>query len=202
MPELFSVNEAAAIAEVSPETIRMALEKKSVVPAGKRKTGKTVRYQFSIGDVRFIKVLDEFPFPLSKRDKQCLAQILAPGKKLGRPWSMQGPDLIYSAGSVRMSFQCKTIRETVDRNAAVLRWGKKRVVSADGIMGGEPVFRGGRIPLRHVASLFRKGVAEEEIREDFPRLNARDLAYARLFSRCGEKPGRPRKRLKLHPLAN
>ena len=137
MPELFSVNEAAAIAEVSPETIRMALEKKSVVPAGKRKTGKTVRYQFSIGDVRFIKVLDEFPFPLSKRDKQCLAQILAPGKKLGRPWSMQGPDLIYSAGSVRMSFQCKTIRETVDRNAAVLRWGKKT-----GSVGGRHNGRG------------------------------------------------------------
>jgi len=40
MPELFSVNEAAAIAEVSPETIRTALEKKSVKPSHKRKTGR------------------------------------------------------------------------------------------------------------------------------------------------------------------
>jgi len=42
MPELFSVNEAAAIAEVSPETIRTALEKKSVKPSHKRKTGRAV----------------------------------------------------------------------------------------------------------------------------------------------------------------
>jgi hypothetical protein len=42
--ELFSVNEAAAIAEVSPETIRTALEKKSVKLSHKRKTGKAVRH--------------------------------------------------------------------------------------------------------------------------------------------------------------
>src|SRR5215469_17719676 len=59
MAELFSVSEAAAIAEVSPETIRTALEKKSVAPSSKRKTGKTVRYQFSVGDVLFVKVLVE-----------------------------------------------------------------------------------------------------------------------------------------------
>jgi hypothetical protein len=34
--------------------------------------------------------------------------------------------------------------------------------------------------------------------EDFPSLSERDLAYARLFSRFGEKPGRPRKQLAIH----
>src|SRR5690348_2859701 len=63
MPEFFSVNEAAAIAEVSPETIRTALEKKSVKPSHKKKTGRAVRHQFSIGDVLFVKLLVEFPFP-------------------------------------------------------------------------------------------------------------------------------------------
>jgi hypothetical protein len=38
-----------------------------------------------------------------------------------------------------------------------------------------------------------KGVPEREIAEDFPNLGARDLAYARLFSRFGEKSGQPRK---------
>ncbi len=66
MVELFSVNEAAAIAEVSPETIRTALEKKSVTPSRKRRTGKAVRHQFSVGDVLFIKLLTEFPFPFEQ----------------------------------------------------------------------------------------------------------------------------------------
>ena len=34
--------------------------------------------------------------------------------------------------------------------------------------------------------------------EDFPSLSERDLAYARLFYRFGEKPGRPRKQLAIH----
>ncbi len=161
MAERFSVNEAAAIAEVSPETIRTALEKKSVTPSYERKTGKAVRHQFSIGDVLFVKVLVEFPFPLSKEDKQSLAQILAHGDRRAARWSREGADIVYRSGDMQVSFECK----------------------------------GFRIPLQHVASLFRKGVPEKEIAEDFPALSARDLAYARLFSRFGERPGRPRKRL-------
>jgi uncharacterized protein (DUF433 family) len=195
MAELFSVSEAAAIAEVSPETIRTALEKKSVRFSHMRKTGKAVRHQFSIGEVLFIKLLAEFPFPLSQEDKDSLAQILARGKRKASLWSEAGVDLVYRSGDVQILVQCKSFREIVDRNLAAFRWGRKRVVSSPEILGGEPVFRGTRIPLRHVASLFRKGVSENEITEDFPQLNARDLAYARLFSRFGERPGRPRKQL-------
>ena len=162
MTELFSVNEAAAIAEVSPETIRTALEKKSVKPSHKRKTGKAVRHQFSVGDVLLVKLLVEFPFPLSRQDKESLAQILARG------------------------------------DTKAFRWGRRRIVSSPEVLGGEPVFRGTRIPVQHVAALFRKGAPEQEIVEDFPSLSERDLAYARLFSRFGEKPGRPRKQLAIH----
>jgi hypothetical protein len=63
--------------------------------------------------------------------------------------------------------------------------------------GENPFFVVLASPLQHVASLFRNGVAENEIAEDFPGLSARDLAYARLSSRLSERPGRPRKRLEL-----
>jgi len=195
MVELFSVNEAAAIAEISPETIRTALEKRSVTPSHKRRVGKAVRHQFSIGDVLFIKLLAEFPFPLSQQDKQSLAQVLARGSRQASPWSMQGTDLVYRSGDIQLFVQCTGFRQIVDRNLAAFRWGKRRVVSLPEVLGGEPVFRGTRVPLQQVASLFRKGVPKQEIVEDFPNLSEQDLAYARLFSRLGEKPGRPRKRL-------
>jgi uncharacterized protein (DUF433 family) len=195
MTEFFSVSEAAAIAEVSPETIRTALEKRSVTPSRKRKTGKAVRHQFSIGDVLFVKVLVEFPFPLTKEDKQSLAQILARGNRTAARWSREGTDLVYRAGEMQVSFECQGFRQTVARNLAAFRWGRRRVVSIPEVLGGEPVFRGTRIPLQHVASQFRKGVPEKEVAQDFRALSARDLAYARLFSRFGERPGRPRKRL-------
>jgi uncharacterized protein (DUF433 family) len=195
MTELFSVNEAAAIAGISPETIRTALEKKSVSPSRKRKAGKAIRHEFSAGDVLFLKLLAEFPFALSKRDKHSLAQVLARGNRKAPPWSLDGVDLVYRSGDVHLSVQCKPFRKTVERNLAIFRWGRKRVISSPNVLAGEPVFRGTRIPLRHLASLFRKGISEKEITEDFPQLDAQDLAYAQLFSRFGEKPGRPRKRL-------
>jgi uncharacterized protein (DUF433 family) len=195
MAELFSVNEAAAIAEVSPETIRTALDKKSVKPSHKRKTGKAVRHQFSVGDVLFVKLLVEFPFPLSREDKKALAQILARGDTRSSHWSREGADLVYRSGKMQLLVECKSFRQTVAKNLAAFRWGRRRVVSSPEILGGEPVFRGTRIPVQHVAALFRKSVPEKEIVEDFPSLSERDLAYARLFSRFGEKPGRPRKRL-------
>lgn len=195
MPELFSVSEAAAIAEVSAETIRTALEKKSVSPSSKRKTGKAVRYQFSVGDVLFMKVLVEFPFALSKEDKQSLAKILSRGNRTAARWSREGADLVYRSGDILVSVECKAFRQKVARNLSAFRWGKRRIVSNPDVLGGEPVFRGTRIPLQHVAALFRKSISEKEISEDFPALSSRDLAYARLFSRLGERPGRPRKRL-------
>jgi len=197
MGELFSVNEAAAIAEVSPETIRTAVEKKSVTPSYRHKSGKAVRYKFSESDVLFVKVLVEFPFSLSKEDKRSLAQVLAQGDKAAAHWSQQGTDLVYRAGETQVLVQCKSFRQTVAKNLATFRWGKKRIVSSPQILGGEPVFRGTRIPVAQVAALFRKGVPIGEIGEDFPHLRSRDLAYARLVSRLGQKPGRPRKRLAL-----
>jgi uncharacterized protein (DUF433 family) len=195
MAELFSVNEAAVIAEVSPEIIRTALEKKSVTASHRYRTGKAVRHQFSVDDVLFLKLLAEFPFPLSRQDKQSLAQVLSRGKPATSLWSIEGTNLVYRSGNVHLSLRCKAFRKIVESNLATFRRGRKRVVSSPKILGGEPVFRGTRIPLRHVASLFRKGVSEKEIVEDFPHLHSQDLAYARLFSRLGEKPGRPRKRL-------
>jgi len=198
MTELFSVNEAAAIAEVSPETIRTALEKKSVKPSHKRKTGKAVRHQFSVGDVLLVKLLVEFPFPLSRQDKESLAQILARGDTKASHWSKEGADIVYRSGKIQLLVEGKSFRQTVAKNLAAFRWGRRRIVSSPEVLGGEPVFRGTRIPVQHVASLFRKGAPEHEIVEDFPSLSERDLAYARLFSRFGEKPGRPRKQLAIH----
>ena len=53
MAELFTLDEAAAIAEIEPDTVRTALEKRAVTPSRKVKTGKAVRYRFSEGDFSF-----------------------------------------------------------------------------------------------------------------------------------------------------
>jgi len=195
--ELFTLDEAAAIAEIERDTVRTALEKRTVIPSRKTKTGKVVRYRFSEGDVLFLLVLTEFPFPLTKGDKDSLAKVLARGSKIANHWISEGPDIIFHSGEMKIYIECKPFRETVERNVAAYRWGKKRIVSSPDILSGEPVFRGTRISLEHIASQFRKNVPEEEIAQDFPSLDARDLEYARLAARFGAHPGRPRKGLRI-----
>jgi uncharacterized protein (DUF433 family) len=195
--ERYTLDEAAAIAEIEPDTVRTALEKKCVTPSRKVKNGKVVRYRFSEGDVLFLPVITEFPFPLKKEDKHSLAKVLAHGSKTAKHWASKGSDLVFRSGEMTIVVEYKTLRETVRRNVAAYRWGKERIVSSPNVLGGEPVFRGTRIPLEHVAALFRKDVPEEEIVEDFPALDSRDLEYARLAARFGAAPGRPKKRLRI-----
>jgi len=195
MQELFTLSEAAAIAEISPDTLRTALEKKSVKPSRRQRVGRAVRHKFSEADILLAKVLVDFPFALSKQDKQSLAQVLVAGARRSACWSLRRAELVYQCGEMRLSINCKPLQQKIERNLAAYRAGQRRVVSKPGVLGGEPVFRGTRIPLQHVAALFRKGVAELEIRQDFPHLTSRDLNYARLASRFLEKPGRPKKAL-------
>jgi len=90
--------------------------------------------------------------------------------------------------------ECKNFRDTVRKNVEAYRRGKQRITSSSDILGGEPVFRGTRIPLAHVAALFRKEVPEGEIAEDFSALDDKDLQYAAFGFSSRPPPGRPRNR--------
>src|SRR5258708_37298934 len=116
MIELFSVNEAAAIAEISPETIRTALEKKSVKPSHKQRAGKAVRHRFSADDELLLKILVEFPFPLSKQDKQSLAQILTSRNRKAAPWSREAADLVDRSRAMQVLVGRKTFPQMVANN--------------------------------------------------------------------------------------
>ena len=179
MTELFTLDEAAAIAEIEPDTVRTALEKRAVTPSRKIKTGKAVRYRFSEGDVLFLLVLAEFPFPLSKEDKDSLAQVLAHGNKTARHWVSDGPDVVFRSGDMKIFIECKHFRETVERNVTAYRWGKERITSSPDVLGGEPVFRGTRVPFQTLLDYLEGGETLDEFLEQFPGVS-REQAIAAL----------------------
>lgn len=197
MTAQFSLVEAAVIGELSPEVIRTAIEKNRLPLSHRHRVGKAVRHVFSIKDVLLLKLLAKFPFSLSKNDKMALKALLT--REAGRcgPWHVEGPDLIFSSGEMRIIVECKEMRDKLSENAAAFEWGQGRIVSTPDILSGTPVFRGTRIPVDHIGELLRKGVSEREILEDFPNLSSRDLSFSRLHVRLGTRPGRPKKRLQL-----
>lgn len=61
-------------------------------------------------------------------------------------------------------------------------------------MGGAPVFKGTRIPVRHIGLMANNGAPIEEILEDYPELEKEDIEFARLFVEANPLMGRPSKR--------
>lgn len=192
----FSLREAAAIAEIPENTIRTAIEKRSIRPPSSR-VGKSIRYEFGLNELLFIKFLTEFPFSLPKQDKESLRRLV--GKSFGSAgrWEMRGIDLLVTKGELSVSVHYHSLRERIVQNMNVYRKGCDRITSDPEVLGGEPVFRGTRVPLGHIAGLLRKRVGKGEIQEDYPALNDLDLAFAAIHARMSPPPGRPRKSLKL-----
>lgn len=201
MNELLSLTEAAAIAEISAETIRTTLEKNSLSLSRRRRVGRATRHEFTSDDVFLLKLFAEFPFPLSREDKSALQTLVQGKSEACGPWRRQGPDFVFHLGDITIVAECKNVRQRLSRNLAVLKRGEGRIVSDPAILNGTPVFRCTRIPLAHIAELFRKRVSEKEIVEDFPQLSQADLEYAKLYSRMASRPGRPRKRLHIRKAA-
>ncbi len=192
----FSLREAAAIAGIPETTIRTAIEKRSIRPSSSR-VGKSIRYEFDLNELLFIKLLTEFPFSLPKEDKDSLRQLVGRSSGSVGRWQMRGPDLLMKKGELSVSVHYRPLRKQLLQNVNLYRKGAGRIVSDPEILSGEPVFRGTRIPLEHIAGLLRKGVSEAEIREDYPALSDLDLAFASIHARMSPPPGRPRKPLEL-----
>jgi uncharacterized protein (DUF433 family) len=192
----FSLREAAAIAEIPESRIRTAIEKRSIKPPSSR-VGKSIRYEFDLNELLFIKLLTQFPFSLPKEDKDSLRQLVGKSSGSVGRWQMRGPDLLMKKGGLSVSVHFHRLRKQLVQNANLYRKGVDRIVSDAEILSGEPVFKGTRIPLEHIAGLFRKGVGEAEIREDYSGLSDLDLAFASIHARMSPPPGRPRKPLKL-----
>lgn len=85
------------------------------------------------------------------------------------------------------------LQAEADDCVARYRRGLKRVESRPDVLGGEPVFKGTRLSVRHIGGMVRAGVSELEIRGDYPQLSLDDIAFAGLFARIkplSERPGR------------
>jgi uncharacterized protein (DUF433 family) len=73
-----------------------------------------------------------------------------------------------------------------------LRRARCLVVSDPGILGGDPVFRGTRVPVHLVAELVAQGSKPAELIESYPRLTAEMIRLAPVYAAAYPLRGRPR----------
>jgi uncharacterized protein (DUF433 family) len=73
-----------------------------------------------------------------------------------------------------------------------LRRARNLVVSDPEIMGGDPVFRGTRVPIRLITTLAGQGETEADLVKAYPRLTAEMIQLATLYAAAYPLRGRPR----------
>ena len=73
-----------------------------------------------------------------------------------------------------------------------LRCARDIVVSDTDIMGGDPVFRGTRVPVHLIATLLGQGTTATDLLEGYPRLTAEMVHLAPIYAAAYPLRGRPR----------
>ncbi len=84
-------------------------------------------------------------------------------------------------------------RREVDDRVRDLEAAEAEIHSDPAVLGGEPVFKGTRIPVYGVAAMLDAGTAEDELLLGYPKLDARRLALARLWAAAHPRRGRPKR---------
>ncbi len=201
MDRLWTIREAAAIAELPSKTIRTTIDREALARGRADESRRRNGYLLSLRDLVYLKLRAEFPFALDKAHKAALESLVRGRKTAASGWRIDGDGLILERARITVSVDYARLRETVTRNAAAFEWGRQRIVSDLAVLNGEPVFRGTRIPLAEVAALIRKGMSDLQLAGRYPALLDVDFGYARIFARLGKRPGRPRKPQEAHRAA-
>jgi len=83
-------------------------------------------------------------------------------------------------------------RRQVGRGVRDLEAAEAMVARDKATLGGEPVFKGTRIPVHGVAAMLDAGASAEDILSGYPRLTGRMLDLARIWVAAHPRRGRPK----------
>jgi uncharacterized protein (DUF433 family) len=84
-------------------------------------------------------------------------------------------------------------RRALAASLRALRRARSLAVSDPEVMGGDPVFRGTRVPVHAIATLVDQGSTEAKILEAYPRLTPEMIHLAPVYAQAYPLRGRPRK---------
>ena len=177
---LFTPTEAAALTQMSVKAVNNAIDKKTVPAAIGRRAGQATR----LLDLRALMSLT-----LERR----LADRFVPG--LRRELFDALTDAQRNTVSLEGGLLKVDLREPRRELATALRQlrrARQLVVVDPDILGGEPVFRGTRVPVHPIAAEFANGATAAELRQAYPRLTAEMVQLAPLYAAAYPPRGRPR----------
>ncbi|QXZ81436.1 DUF433 domain-containing protein [Rhizobium sp. L51/94] len=152
-------------------------------------------------------------------DKQIIAQFIGGEGRTLNDDDLLRLKLWYGVGSILSAKRRKRLFDTIEQNpdadtvraddylivdvararkqlaarAESLRQAEQVIQIVKGVMGGEPVYKGTRIPVRMIAAMKAQGASTSEILEGYPSLSPGMVESAEIWAAAHPARGRPRK---------
>jgi len=173
----FTPAEAAALLDLPERQIRKEFEHGLL--------SRSARPRLALPGLVYLQTVRRLGLTLGVQDrKKILAAIRKAMKAQPRPETVQV--------STVMSLHVGRVVQEITTLAEEFEAWKKRLLIRNDILGGEPVFPGSRLAVRHVGLMAERGESTKNILEDYPYITDQDVAFARLFARAYPRAGRPR----------
>jgi uncharacterized protein (DUF433 family) len=175
---LFTPTEAAVLTGLPLKAVNNAIDKKTISAVAGDEGGRLL-------DARALVSLS-----LERR----LSDRLAPELRRQLFDALAGsPRNVVSLEGGLVKIDLRHPRREVASSLRELRRARRLVVSDPDNMGGDPVFRGTRVPVHMIAELVTKGSTQAELLESYPRLTADMIRLAPVYAAAYPLRGRPRR---------
>jgi uncharacterized protein (DUF433 family) len=178
---LFTPTEAAVLTGLPLKAVNNAIDKKTVSAVAGEDAGRPTR----LLDARALVSLS-----LERR----LADRIAPElRRKVFDALVESPRNVVSLEGGLLKIDLREPRRELATSLRELRRARRLVVSDPEIMGGDPVFRGTRVPVHLIAELVAQGGTEAELIGGYPRLAPEMIRLAPVYAAAYPMRGRPRR---------
>jgi uncharacterized protein (DUF433 family) len=176
---LFTPTEAAVLTGLSLKAVNNAIDKKTISAVPGEEGGRLLDARALVSLFIERRLSDRLATPeLRRRVFDALAD---------------APRNVVSLEGGLLKIDLREPRRALAASLRDLRRARRLVVSDPEILGGDPVFRGTRVPVHLIAELVAQGSKPAELIEGYPRLTAEMIRLAPVYAAAYPLRGRPRR---------
>ena len=181
---LFTLNEAAVLTHLPLKVVHNAVDKRIVTPVSGERAGHATRLLDSRA-LLFLALESRLTRRFGPETRRDVFEALATNTR-------SRDTVLLDDGF--LTIDLREPRRELARAMRQLRRARALVHGDPGIMGGDPVFRGTRVPVHGVADMLHLGDGENDLLESYPSLTAEMIRLAPVYAAAYPLRGRPRVR--------
>jgi uncharacterized protein (DUF433 family) len=176
---LFTPTEAAVLTRLSVKAVNNAIDKRVIPAIAGTRAGNSTR----LLDLRALMSL--------KLERRLADRFVPELRRAVFDALARTPRNTVSLDGGFLKIDLREPRRELATSLRELRRARTLVISDPDIMGGEPVFRGTRVPVHMIAVLLGQGSTEADLLEGYPRLTPEMIRLAPTYAAAYPPRGRP-----------